>query len=101
MTVHRRVYRYEAGERYGFIVLGVPLLVGNSRQINDLTRRNGRASAWPIRDGADAGGLMSYGANVLDLVSSGGELCGQGFQGSQPRALGLRTPRQGWRGRLR
>jgi putative ABC transport system substrate-binding protein len=52
----------------GFVVLGEPLFTspGNPERINDLAVRSGLAAMWPIRSGAEAGGLMSYSPTVLD-----------------------------------
>jgi putative ABC transport system substrate-binding protein len=56
------------GNAAGFVVLGGPLLfaAGASERINALAVRRGLAVMWPIRQGADRGGLMGYGANDLD-----------------------------------
>jgi hypothetical protein len=51
----------------GFVVLGESLFTRNSRRVNELALRNGLASMWPLREGVDTGGLMSYGTNVVDL----------------------------------
>jgi putative tryptophan/tyrosine transport system substrate-binding protein len=76
----------------GFVVLGEPLLIGNSRQINDLASRTGLASMWPIRDGADAGGLMSYGANVSDLYRQAANYVDKIFKGANPGDLPMEQP---------
>jgi putative ABC transport system substrate-binding protein len=76
----------------GFVVLGEPLLVGNSRQINNLASRNGLASAWPIRDGAEAGGLMSYGANVSELFRQAASYVDKIFRGANPGNLPMEQP---------
>ena len=57
------------GHATGFAVLGEPLFfsAGNSERINELAVRNGLASMWPIRQGAERGGLRSYGTNTADL----------------------------------
>ena len=51
----------------GFVVLGESLFTRNSRRVKELALRNGLASMWPLREGVDTGGLMSYGTNVVDL----------------------------------
>jgi putative ABC transport system substrate-binding protein len=76
----------------GFVVLGEPLLIGNSRQINDLASRSGLASMWPIRDGADAGGLMSYGASVSDLYRQAANYVDKIFRGANPGDLPMEQP---------
>jgi ABC-type uncharacterized transport system substrate-binding protein len=76
----------------GFVVLGEPLLIGNSRQINDLASRTGLASMWPIRDGADAGGLMSYGASVSDLYRQAANYVDKIFKGANPGDLPMEQP---------
>jgi ABC-type uncharacterized transport system substrate-binding protein len=54
------------GHVKGVVVLGEPLFYANLRRINDLAIRGGLACIWPTRDGADSGGLMSYGTNLAD-----------------------------------
>jgi putative tryptophan/tyrosine transport system substrate-binding protein len=76
----------------GFVVLGEPLLIGNSRQINDLATRSGLASMWPNRDGANAGGLMSYGASVSDLYRQAANYVDKILRGANPGDLPMEQP---------
>src|SRR5262249_30655136 len=55
------------GHARGVVILGEPLFFVNPRRLNDLAVRSGLASIWPIREGVDAGGLISYGANLPNL----------------------------------
>jgi putative ABC transport system substrate-binding protein len=48
------------GNARGFVVLGGLLMGANRERINALAMRSGLAAMWPGRNGAEAGGLMSY-----------------------------------------
>jgi putative ABC transport system substrate-binding protein len=58
----------EHGNAKGFVVLGEPLFgyPANSERINELAMQSWLAAMWPMRLGAEAGGLMSYSDTVLD-----------------------------------
>ena len=80
-------------EATGFVVLGEPLFFGpNSRRVNDLALRSGLASMWPLRDGVDAGGLMSYGTHVPDAYRSAAGYVAKILRGAPPGDLPMEQP---------
>jgi ABC-type uncharacterized transport system substrate-binding protein len=80
-------------EATGFVVLGEPLFFGpNSRRVNDLALRGGLASMWPLRDGVDAGGLMSYGTHVSDAYRSAAAYVAKILRGAQAGDLPMEQP---------
>ena len=80
-------------EATGFVVLGEPLFFGpNSRRVNDLALRSGLASMWPLRDGVDAGGLMSYGTHVPDAYRSAAAYVAKILRGAPPGDLPMEQP---------
>jgi len=48
-------------------VLTSSMLFGERRRLVDLAAKNHLPAVYPWREGADAGGLMAYGANLADL----------------------------------
>jgi putative tryptophan/tyrosine transport system substrate-binding protein len=80
-------------EATGFVVLGEPLFFGpNSRLVNELALRGGLASMWPLRDGVDAGGLMSYGTHVSDAYRSAAAYVAKILRGAQAGDLPMEQP---------
>jgi putative tryptophan/tyrosine transport system substrate-binding protein len=49
------------------IVLPSPMFVGEHRRVVDLAARSRLPAMYQVREFVDAGGLMSYGANLADL----------------------------------
>jgi ABC-type uncharacterized transport system substrate-binding protein len=76
----------------GLLVLGEPLLNGHRQQINDLAAGKGLATMWPSRDGVDTGGLMSYGANLVDLYRRAAIHVDKVLKGAKPGDLPMEQP---------
>jgi ABC-type uncharacterized transport system substrate-binding protein len=76
----------------GFLVLGEALFYANRARITDLGMRNGLASMWLFREGADAGGMMSYGANVPDLFRRAVGYIDKILKGVKPGDLPIEQP---------
>ncbi len=82
------------GNATGFVVLGEPLFAccGNNTQINELAVRSGLAAMWPIRHGAEAGGLMSYGNTVFDRFRRAATYVDKILKGAKPGDLPMEQP---------
>jgi len=80
------------GHARGFVVLGEPLFFVNPRRLTDLAVQSGLASMWPVREGVDAGGLMSYGANVPDLYRHAATYVVKILKGAKPADLPMEQP---------
>jgi len=79
----------------GFIVLlGDPLLSyqPNKERINEFAVRNGLAAMWPIRNGAEAGGLMAYGSIELDRWRRAATYVDKILKGANPGDLPMEQP---------
>jgi len=78
----------------GFVVLGEPLFFypGNSERINELAVRSGLASLWPIRAGAERGGLMSYGSVDLERWRRAATYVDKILKGANPGDLPMEQP---------
>jgi ABC-type uncharacterized transport system substrate-binding protein len=80
------------GRAKGFVVLGETLFVSHRQRLNDLAARNGLASMWPVREGVDAGGLMSYGTNLPDLFRRAAIYVDKILKGARPGDLPMEQP---------
>jgi len=82
------------GNATGFVVLGDALFIccGNNTRINELAVRSGLAAMWDIRSGAEAGGLMSYGATVFDRFRRAATYVDKILKGANPSDLPMEQP---------
>jgi ABC-type uncharacterized transport system substrate-binding protein len=76
----------------GFVVLGEALFVSNRQRVNQVAERNGLASMWPVREGVDTGGLMSYGTNLPDLFRRAAIYVDKILKGAKPADLPVEQP---------
>ena len=74
--------------------MGEPLFDrrGDRERINELAVRSGLAAMWPIRTGAEAGGLLSYGANTLDRWRRVATYVDKILKGVKPGDLPMEQP---------
>jgi putative tryptophan/tyrosine transport system substrate-binding protein len=76
----------------GLLVLGDPLL-GNLRpQLVDLAAKNGLPAIFTTRENVDAGGLMSYGANLTELWRRAATYVDKILKGTKPADLPVEQP---------
>jgi putative ABC transport system substrate-binding protein len=71
----------------GLMVLGSPLIGVYRRQILDLAAKNRLPAIYTLRENADAGGLMSYGANFQDLWRRAAIYVDKILKGAKPADL--------------
>jgi len=76
----------------GLVVLGEPLFGSHRRRLADLALQSGLASSWPIRAYAEAGGLVSYGANMPDLWRRATSYVAKILQGAKAAELPMEQP---------
>jgi putative tryptophan/tyrosine transport system substrate-binding protein len=74
------------------IVAPDALFVANSAEIADLATRYRVATMFELRNFAEAGGLISYGASAEELYRLGGTLTGQILMGKKPADLPVLQP---------
>jgi ABC-type uncharacterized transport system substrate-binding protein len=68
-------------------VAATPFLNGRSVQLAQLAAFHRLPAAFALREGSDAGGLMSYGANVVDAFRQAGVYIGRILRGAKPADL--------------
>jgi putative tryptophan/tyrosine transport system substrate-binding protein len=73
-------------------ILASPLLASYSRKIVDLAAKNRLPAIYQWREHAEAGGLMSYGPNLLDAWRQTGLLVGKVLRGAKPADLPIEEP---------
>ena len=82
-----------AKERAGaFIVLPSPMLFGEHQRIVELAANNRLPGIYQAREFVDAGGLMSYGANLDDLFRHTATYVDKILKGSKPAELPVERP---------
>ena len=74
------------------IVLPSPMFYGEYRRIVDLARKNRLPASYAFREAVAAGGLMSYGANLLDLARRAATQVGKILKGAKPADLPVEQP---------
>jgi putative ABC transport system substrate-binding protein len=86
-------FRAAKKERAGALnVLASPLLASYSTTIIDLAARNRLPAIYQWREHAEAGGLMSYGPNLLETWRQTGLLVGKVLKGAKPADLPVEQP---------
>lgn len=76
----------------GLVGLGEPLFGVHRRRLADLAIQSGLVSSWPVRGYAEAGGLVSYGANVPDLWRRAASYVAKILQGAKAADLPMEQP---------
>jgi putative ABC transport system substrate-binding protein len=75
-----------------FIVMPSPMLFGEHRRIVQLAANNGLPGMYQAREFVDAGGLMSYGANLDDLFRRTATYVDKILKGAKPAELPVERP---------
>jgi putative ABC transport system substrate-binding protein len=82
-----------ARERAGaFIVLPSPMLVGENRRIVGLAAKGRLPAMYQVREFVEAGGLMSYGANLAELNQRSAAYVDKILKGAKPADLPVEQP---------
>ena len=71
---------------------GHPTLFSNRKQIVELAGKNRLPAMYPLADYVNAGGLMSYGVNNLDLFRSAATYVDKLLKGAKPADLPVEQP---------
>jgi putative ABC transport system substrate-binding protein len=69
-----------------------PLFISRRIQIVQLAARHAVPTTYPVRDFAEAGGLMSYGTNTADAWRQTGVYTGRVLKGAKPAELPVLQP---------
>jgi putative ABC transport system substrate-binding protein len=82
-------------ERVGaLLVLGSPLIGVHRRQILDLAAKSRLPVIYTLKENADAGGLMAYGANFEELWHRAAYYVDKILKGAKPADLPVEQPRK-------
>jgi len=78
----------------GVVVLGDQLIFQQRRQIADLALKYRMASVYPAKEHVDAGGLLSYGVNIVDGFRRAASFVDRILKGAKPGELPVQRPVQ-------
>ena len=81
--------RERAGALY---VVGDPVLVRNRRRLAELAAKSRLPAVYELKDHADAGGLMAYGPNLLDMYRRAATYVDRILKGAKPGDLPIEQP---------
>ena len=88
---------FEAIARQKIVAIIVPadgFLIGQARHIADLARKRHVASLFGDREGAYAGGLLSYGQNLVEQYKQAATYVDKILKGAKPADLPIEQPTQ-------
>jgi putative ABC transport system substrate-binding protein len=81
---------FDAAVRKGtdaLLIIADPLFANRPVQLATLAARHAMPTIFPLREFAEAGGLMSYGSNFTDLFRLAGTYTGRVLKGEKPADL--------------
>jgi putative ABC transport system substrate-binding protein len=76
----------------GLIVLPSPMFLSERRRIVDLAAKNRAPTMFPFREFVEAGGLLSYGPNFLELWRRTATYVDKILKGARPSELPMEQP---------
>jgi putative ABC transport system substrate-binding protein len=76
------------------LVLGSPVVVTQRRQVADLAAKNRLPAIFPYPEYVEAGGLMSYSANIVDLYRRTATYVDKILKGAKPADLPVEQPKK-------
>jgi len=74
------------------IVLGSTMFFTERRRLVDLAAKHRLPAVYSARDSVDAGGLMSYGANLADMFRRAATYVDRIMKGAKPAELPIERP---------
>jgi ABC-type uncharacterized transport system substrate-binding protein len=80
------------GRADALTVLPSPMFLNERRRLVDLAAKNRLPTVFPNREGVDAGGLMSYGANIADNFRRAAAYVDKILKGATPGDLPVEQP---------
>jgi putative tryptophan/tyrosine transport system substrate-binding protein len=82
------------GRAEGVLVLTGPVLNAQRQQIADLAAKNRLPAIFPFPEYVEAGGLMSYSANIIDLYWRAATYVDKILKGAKPADLPVEQPQK-------
>jgi len=81
-----------ANRAQALVVVVDPLTVRYRARISELAAKNRLPAMYGLREFADAGGLMAYGPNVVDLCRRAANYVDKILKGAKPADLPIQQP---------
>jgi putative ABC transport system substrate-binding protein len=82
----------EKARAVALIVFPSPMFYVNHRSLVGLAARHRLPTMWVFREAVQAGGLMSYGANIPDLARRAAKYAARILKGAKPAELPIESP---------
>jgi putative ABC transport system substrate-binding protein len=80
------------GRAEGVLILSGPVINLQRKQIAELAAKNRLPAIYPFPDYVEAGGLMSYSANIIDLYRRAATYVDKILKGAKPADLPVEQP---------
>lgn len=90
--IERALSAQSRGDAGALIVALDPLLIQQVREVASLATRHRLPSIFAFREGAEAGGLLSYGQNQVDIYRRAAEYVARILKGARPEDLPVEQP---------
>ena len=90
--LRKRILRHDQRERRRSHLLNSPMLFSEHRRIVELAAKSRLPAMYAAREFADAGGLMSYGANLADVFRRAATYVDKILKGAKPADLPVEQP---------
>jgi putative tryptophan/tyrosine transport system substrate-binding protein len=76
----------------GLVVLSTPMFASERRRLVALAAKNRLPAVYPLREYVDAGGLMAYGPNAVDMYRRAATYVDKILKGAKPADLPVEQP---------
>jgi putative ABC transport system substrate-binding protein len=90
--IERTITEFARGSNCGLVCAAAPLTVNNRNLIISLAARHRMPAIYPFRFFVDAGGLISYGADPINLYRQAAVYADRILKGEKPADLPVQAP---------
>lgn len=84
--------KMKLGGSHAVVIMPDPLTLAHRKLLTDLANTNALPAIYPFREHAEAGGLISYGPNYMDMFIKAATYVDKVFRGQHPSELPIEQP---------